>query len=87
MNPEFRRGERYVPSLTWDEWRKQAREIFLGNFGRRAGITDEQHAAECFHEWDEEEFSIHFENGLSPSAAVKHYFDDRNHDDDQNDPL
>lgn len=89
MTPEFRAAERIEPSLTWHEWRKQARHIFLHAFHRPPGLTDLQHATSCFHEWADEEFAVDFDNGLTPSAACKRYFDDRRarDDDDQNEPL
>ena len=89
MAPEFRNAERITPSLPWDEWRKQARRIFLGAFHRSPHLSDADHAACCFHEWADEVFQVDFENGLTPSAACKRYFADRRapHDDDQNDPL
>lgn len=81
MSPEFRNHERYVPSPTWEEWRKDAREQFTDSF--HSSATKEQ----IDHEWDEEFFAIQFENGLAAKAAVKMYFDDRNIDDNQNEPL
>lgn len=59
------------------EWRREAQERFIEQFHKQPGASYVVHRGEIMHAWDEEEFLLAFENGISPAVAVDMYFDNR----------